>query len=65
MRQPAQSRFADGYAYNTYTRNGLPTPISLPGRASLRAAGAAASRILHFAARGDGSSEFSRNLAET
>jgi UPF0755 protein len=52
--------------YNTYTRNGLPpTPISLPGRASLRAAVAPpVSDFLYFVARGDGASEFSRNLAE-
>jgi UPF0755 protein len=52
--------------YNTYTRNGLPpSPISLPGRASLRAAVAPpASDFLYFVARGDGASEFSRNLAE-
>jgi UPF0755 protein len=52
--------------YNTYTRNGLPpTPIALPGRASLRAAVAPpASEFLYFVARGDGTSEFSRNLAE-
>jgi UPF0755 protein len=52
--------------YNTYTRNGLPpTPISLPGRASLRAAVAPpVSEFLYFVARGDGTSEFSRNLAE-
>ncbi len=52
--------------YNTYTRNGLPpTPISLPGRASLRAAVAPpTSEFLYFVARGDGTSEFSRNLAE-
>jgi UPF0755 protein len=52
--------------YNTYTRNGLPpTPISLPGRASLRAAVAPpTSDFLYFVARGDGTSEFSRNLAE-
>lgn len=52
--------------YNTYTRNGLPpTPISLPGRASLRAAVAPpVSDFFYFVARGDGSSEFSRNLAE-
>ena len=52
--------------YNTYTRNGLPpSPISLPGRASLRAAVAPpSSDFLYFVARGDGSSEFSRNLAE-
>ena len=52
--------------YNTYTRNGLPpTPIALPGRASLRAAVAPpASDFLYFVARGDGTSEFSKNLAE-
>ena len=52
--------------YNTYTRNGLPpTPIALPGRASLRAAVAPpSSEFLYFVARGDGTSEFSKNLAE-
>ncbi len=52
--------------YNTYTRSGLPpTPISLPGRASLRAAVAPpSSEFLYFVARGDGTSEFSKNLAE-
>ncbi len=52
--------------YNTYTRNGLPpTPIALPGRASLRAAVAPPnSEFLYFVARGDGTSEFSKNLAE-
>ena len=52
--------------YNTYTRSGLPpTPIALPGRASLRAAVAPpSSDFLYFVARGDGSSEFSKNLAE-
>jgi UPF0755 protein len=52
--------------YNTYTRNGLPpTPIALPGRASLRAAVAPPpSEFLYFVARGDGTSEFSKNLSE-
>ena len=52
--------------YNTYTRNGLPpTPIALPGMASLRAAvQPQATRALYFVARGDGSSQFSESLAE-
>ncbi len=50
--------------YNTYTRSGLPpTPISLPGKASLDAAlNPAPGNDLYFVARGDGSSEFSTNL---
>ena len=50
--------------YNTYTRNGLPpTPIALPGAASLRAVVRPAStRALYFVARGDGSSVFSETL---
>ena len=52
--------------YNTYTRAGLPpTPIAMPGRASILAAlKPAASNALYFVARGDGSSEFSRTLEE-
>ena len=51
--------------YNTYTRNGLPpTPIAMPGKASLEAAvRPAPTSALYFVARGDGSSEFSDNLA--
>lgn len=51
--------------YNTYTRAGLPpTPIALPGKASLEAAvRPAATKALYFVARGDGSSEFSDDLA--
>jgi len=53
-------------AWNTYTRSGLPpTPISLPGLASLNAAlNPAASDALYFVARGDGSHYFSRTLGE-
>ena len=52
--------------YNTYTRGGLPpTPIAMPGQASLRAAvRPEATRALYFVARGDGSSVFSDNLAD-
>ncbi len=52
--------------YNTYTRGGLPpTPIAMPGMASLRAAvRPEATRALYFVARGDGSSVFSENLAD-
>jgi UPF0755 protein len=51
--------------YNTYLRNGLPpTPISMPGTASLLAAVRPEPiRALYFVARGDGSSEFSDDLA--
>jgi UPF0755 protein len=50
--------------YNTYTRTGLtPTPIAMPGRASIVAALDPASiPALYFVARGDGSSEFSNDL---
>ncbi len=52
--------------YNTYTRGGLPpTPISMPGKASLLAAVQPAdTKALYFVARGDGTSQFSATLAE-
>jgi len=50
--------------YNSYTRSGLPpTPIAMPGLASIVATlNPAPSRVLYFVARGDGSSEFSETL---
>jgi UPF0755 protein len=61
-----KSDLARDTIYNTYTRPGLPpTPIAMPGRASLQAAlRPADSDLLYFVARGDGSSEFSRTLEE-
>lgn len=52
--------------WNTYTRPGLPpTPISSVGRAALLAVLHPEShKYLYFVSRGDGSSEFSENLAE-
>lgn len=50
--------------HNTYTRAGLPpTPICMPGLASLQAAAhPATTDALYFVARGDGSSQFSATL---
>lgn len=52
--------------YNSYTRAGLPpTPISLPGMASIEAAlNPPRTNYLYFVSRGDGTSEFSRTLEE-
>jgi UPF0755 protein len=52
--------------WNTYTRAGLPpTPIAMPGKASLLAAVQPAStKALYFVARGDGTSQFSATLEE-
>ena len=52
--------------YNTYSRPGLPpTPIALPGSAALVAAvRPAPTGALYFVARGDGTSQFSKSLAE-
>ena len=52
--------------WNTYTRAGLPpTPIAMPGKASLMAAVQPdKTKALYFVAKGDGSSHFSENLDE-
>lgn len=52
--------------YNTYMYGGLPpTPIALPGRASIRAAlNPEPGDTLYFVSRGDGTHYFSRTLEE-
>jgi UPF0755 protein len=52
--------------YNTYTRNGLPpTPIAMPGLASIEAAlHPASTKALYFVGKGDGSHAFSNSLEE-
>ena len=52
--------------WNTYTRAGLPpTPIAMPGKASLLAAvQPERTKALYFVAKGDGTSHFSASLDE-
>lgn len=52
--------------YNTYVIDGMPpTPIALPGRASLQAAvNPLPGETLYFVSKGDGTHQFSRTLRE-
>ncbi len=52
--------------YNTYTRDGLPpTPIAMPGAASIAAAlHPEATKALYFVGKGDGTHEFTNSLAD-
>lgn len=52
--------------YNTYTRAGLPpTPIAMPGMASIEAAlNPAKTKAIYFVGKGDGSHAFSATLLE-
>jgi UPF0755 protein len=54
------------HPYNTYTRDGLPpTPIALPGQASIQAAAnPAETEALFFVSRKDGTHAFSKTYAE-
>lgn len=54
------------HPWNTYTRSGLPpTPIAMPGKASLMATvQPAKTSAIYFVAKGDGSSHFSATLDE-
>ncbi|MGM0824754.1 MAG: endolytic transglycosylase MltG [Pseudomonadota bacterium] len=68
-RYEGQITYADlreATAYNTYVIDGLPpTPIAMPGQASLEAAvNPLPGDTLYFVARGDGSHQFSRTLRE-
>lgn len=61
-----RTHLTDDGPYNTYTRPGLPpTPIAMPGLASIRSAmRPARTDALYYVSRGDGSSQFSRSLEE-
>lgn len=61
-----RNHLEDDGPYNTYTRAGLPpTPIAMPGLASIRSAvRPAKTEALYFVSRGDGSSHFSRTMDE-
>ena len=61
-----RSHLLEDGPYNTYTRAGLPpTPIAMPGLASIRAAiRPGKTDAFYYVSRNDGSSQFSRTLEE-
>jgi UPF0755 protein len=61
-----RSHLTEDGPYNTYTRAGLPpTPIAMPGLASVRAAlRPGKTDAMYYVSRKDGSSQFSRTLEE-
>lgn len=61
-----RNHLAEDGPYNTYTRAGLPpTPIAMPGLASVRAAmRPGKTDAMYYVSRKDGSSHFSRTLEE-
>jgi UPF0755 protein len=61
-----RSHLSEDGPYNTYMRAGLPpTPIAMPGLASLRSAmRPAKTNAMYYVSRNDGSSQFSRTLEE-
>jgi UPF0755 protein len=61
-----RSHLTEDGPYNTYMRAGLPpTPIAMPGLASLRSAmRPGKTDAMYYVSKGDGSSQFSRTLDE-
>ena len=61
-----RSHLVEDGPYNTYTRAGLPpTPIAMPGLASVRAAmRPGKTNAMYYVSRNDGTSHFSRTLEE-
>ena len=61
-----RSHLTEDGPYNTYTRAGLPpTPIAMPGLASLRSAmRPGKTNAMYYVSKNDGSSHFSRTLEE-